>query len=40
MYFGTGALLAESLSEITGVDVEVLSRERSLRDVCVARRMS
>jgi hypothetical protein len=39
-HFGTDVLLAESLSKITGIDIKVLRRKRSLKDVCVARRMS
>ncbi|OJT10259.1 Vegetative incompatibility protein HET-E-1 [Trametes pubescens] len=39
-YIGTKASLAPLLSEITGIDVEVLTFRRELRQVSVARRMS
>lgn len=39
-YLGTKASLAPLLSEITGIDVEVLTFRRELRQVSVARRMS
>ncbi|EIW63438.1 HET-domain-containing protein [Trametes versicolor FP-101664 SS1] len=39
-YLGTKASLAPLLSEVTGIDVEVLTFRRELRQVSVARRMS
>ena len=39
-HFGTNSLLASEISKITGINIEILRKERQLKNVCIARRMS